>query len=131
VARLAEFKGQGALAALESLVRDAEFSVEEPHLSALYTVLEVENLPADATAHEFFLQRSRMVRVHLARVLREGIRDGELRPDFDADLKAQEIMAFMEGALLQWLLDPEKIDLVALYRSYVSGLVAQLRKHRK
>ena len=37
----------------------------------------------------------------------------------------------LEGALLQWLLDPEEIDLVALYRSYVSGLVAQLRKHRK
>ncbi|MFI2346066.1 hypothetical protein ACH492_03195 [Streptomyces sp. NPDC019443] len=38
-----------------------------------------------------------------------------------------ETAAFIEGAHLLWLLDPEQVDLVAVHRSYFEGLAARLR----
>ncbi|MDY7233220.1 TetR/AcrR family transcriptional regulator [Hyalangium rubrum] len=128
VARLAELgKNQtGVLRALEAMVHDARMSVEDPTVASLYIVIETENLSQDSEVRAFFLRRSRMIRKHLAELLREGIRTGEVRAGVDADAKAREIHAFVEGAHLQWLLDPEEIDLVALYRSYVDSLIPQL-----
>jgi len=36
-------------------------------------------------------------------------------------------VAFMEGIQVQWMLEPETIDLVAAYEAYFGRLVDQLR----
>lgn len=127
VPKLLGLAAQGPKVALsKGMIRDAEETVNERGLAALYIVLEAENLSPDAAAHEFFLRRSRFVRRQLAETLRDGVRRGELRSDIDPDAKAVEITAFLEGAQLVWLLDPERIDLVALYKTYLKDLLGRI-----
>ncbi|MDR2321283.1 MAG: TetR family transcriptional regulator C-terminal domain-containing protein [Microbacterium sp.] len=45
----------------------------------------------------------------------------------DADQIARQIIAVMDGLQTQWLLDPERIDLVADFEAYVAGLIHSLR----
>ncbi|GAA5087732.1 AcrR family transcriptional regulator [Thermocatellispora tengchongensis] len=127
--RLTGYQSRDTLASLRAIVRDAEHTVADPATASLYTVLEVENLASDAPLHHTFRRRSRLLRFHLAELLREGVRAGELDAGLDPDMKAREIVAFMEGAQLLWLLDPEEVDLVALSASYVDTLVTSIAAH--
>lgn len=95
-------------------------------LAALHTVLLAENLGAADPLHAFFTRRARVLRRTTSRMLAEARDAGEVRSDVDPDAVAAEIVAFMEGAQLTWLGDPERISLVALYESYVDGLVERL-----
>jgi hypothetical protein len=108
------------------MVQVAEEVELDRRLASLYTVLEVENLDPDHLVHAFFVRRSRVVRRLLADMLRIGIERGELRPDADVPSVAAEALAFMEGAQLVWLLDPETTSLTAMYRAYFHRLVASL-----
>ncbi|MEW2812558.1 hypothetical protein AB0929_36620 [Streptomyces massasporeus] len=49
------------------------------------------------------------------------------RPGLDPAILAAETAAFLEGAHLLWLLDPEQVDLTALHRRYFEGLAARLK----
>lgn len=123
--RVAEYAGLDPLSALQALVRDTEHTVADPGPARLYTVLEAENLEAGTPLNDTFRTRSRQLRHHLGLLLRDGVESGQIRADVDTGLLAQEIVAFLEGAQLMWLLDPE-VDLVGLCRSYVDGLVTRI-----
>jgi hypothetical protein len=62
----------------------------------------------------------------MASLLADGVRRGDLRADTDVHARAAEIVAFMEGIQIQWLLHPEQIDLAAAYESYISALADQI-----
>jgi hypothetical protein len=62
----------------------------------------------------------------LVDLIGEAVAAGDARPDVDAGAVAAEMIAFMDGAQLQWLLDPERVDLVALYERYTDALVQRL-----
>jgi AcrR family transcriptional regulator len=117
---------EGGLAALANLPAVARWNVEHQGLARLFTVLEAENLDPDDEAHEHFLQRSRVLREVLQRQLEDAVAAGDVRADVDAATKADEIVAFMDGAQLQYALDPDRIDLVALYESYTDALLRAL-----
>lgn len=120
-------RAHGAKTAIaKGLVKDAEVNSQQRELCALYAVLEAENLSPDTPLHDFFVHRSRLVRDFVARTLQDGVDSGELRTDINIGLKAAEIIAFMEGAITVWLLDPETFDLVEVFGSYVDGLLMQL-----
>ncbi|MEV5407452.1 helix-turn-helix domain-containing protein [Thermopolyspora sp. NPDC052614] len=123
--RVAEYAGLDPLSALQAIVRDVEFTVAAPGPARLYTVLEAENLEPDDPLNETFRTRSRQLRHHLGLLLRDGVEAGQIRADVDTDLIAQEIVAFLEGSQLMWLLDPE-VDLVGLCRSYIDGVVMRI-----
>jgi hypothetical protein len=86
----------------------------------------VENLAGGAPLHDYFLRRNRLLRQLLGRAVREGIDAGELPAAVDPDLVAAQAAAFLEGAAVQWLLDPHTVDLVATYRGYFETLTAGL-----
>jgi AcrR family transcriptional regulator len=112
------------LEALRASVRFAEQSEQERGLAALHTVLEVESLEPDAVTHDYFVARSRFLRDAVAALLREGQELGEVRGDLDVEAKALEVVAFLEGAAVVWLIDPEQVSLVDLYRRYFADLSA-------
>jgi len=118
---------EGGLNALRRLPEVARVNLESPGLAQLYTVLLTENLDADAPAHGYFLERRRHVHQTLCEMLASGQQRGELRRDVRVEEKADEIIAFMDGAQIQYLLDPERVDLLQLYESYVDGLLRELR----
>lgn len=109
------------MAALRGTVRIGEQSERARGLVALHTVLQTESLEPGSVTHEHFLERSRFVRTIVAETLREAQALGEVREDVDVELKAAEVVAFMDGAGMTWLLDPE-LSLSALYRSYFEDL---------
>jgi AcrR family transcriptional regulator len=93
------------------------------NLSRLTLVMTAEALDADFPAHEHFVARHRRFRHLIAQSLAGGQRDGSITKDLDPARLAVEIIAFVQGAVLQWHLDPESIDLVRVFDSYFDRLV--------
>jgi hypothetical protein len=58
--------------------------------------------------------------------LRIGIEQGDVRPDINCRAQAMLIMAAIRGVLLQWLVDPARIDLDALRAEMLTSLVLLL-----
>ncbi|MFF0204497.1 TetR family transcriptional regulator C-terminal domain-containing protein [Streptomyces sp. NPDC005017] len=74
-----------------------------------------------------FHSRGRALRGHLSALFARAVADGSAREGLDPQVLAAETAALLEGAHLLWLLDPEKVDLAAVHRSYFEGLSARLR----
>jgi AcrR family transcriptional regulator len=128
-ALLVELVADHPIAGLDSLrllIEIARLGEREPGLAALHTVLQVEALSPDAPSHGYFLDRSRLVRSWLERVLLVAREAGEVRPDVDCSAKAREVLAFLEGASILWQLD-EEVSLVDLYEDYLRSLIAGIR----
>jgi AcrR family transcriptional regulator len=120
--------GARGMAALRASVRFAEQSEGERGLAALHTVLQAESFEPGAVTHDYFLLRSRFLRATVARLLRHAQEDGDVRDDVDCDAKANEVVAFLEGAAVVWLMDPD-VSLVELYRRYFDDLARSLGPH--
>ena len=100
----------------------------EPYV-ALHAVLLTESIDPDHPAHAYFTARNRWLLELLSDALRKGVERGELRDDFDVTSKAREIQAFVEGAAIMWLFDPEPGGLQRRYRSYFDDQLEVLRAH--
>lgn len=105
-ARSAARVGSGDL--VQALLDDAEYTMAHKGLATLHTVLQAEHLARDDDVTRRFRERNRVLRGHFARVLGEAA--------------AVELIAFLEGALTVWLLDPETTDLREMYARYLSRL---------
>ncbi|GKQ40651.1 TetR/AcrR family transcriptional regulator [Streptomyces sp. A012304] len=114
--------------AFDWFLRDAEHTATaERELAALHTTLTAENLEPGSVLHTWFRDRGRALRNHLVSLFTRAVADGSARADLDPAVLAAEAAAFIEGAHLLWLLDPEQVDLTAVHRSYFEGLLARLR----
>ena len=98
------------------------------NLSRLTLVMTAEALDADFPAHEHFVVRHRRFRSLIAKTLADGQRDGSVPKEVDPDRLAVEIIAFVQGAVLQWHLDPEAIDLVSVFDGYFDRLVGDVTR---
>jgi AcrR family transcriptional regulator len=113
------------LDAIRGIVRYAEFTESEAGIAALFTILQAEHLEAAGEVRDFFLQRNRAIRQGFAAALQQGQCEGRIRADVDRHRVADEVIAFMEGAALVWLLDQD-LSLVELYRHYLDRLADDL-----
>ncbi|MER5263625.1 helix-turn-helix domain-containing protein [Actinosynnema sp. NPDC002837] len=107
-ARVAEHADQGVEGLKAALLSDADYTVEHKGLATLHAVLQAEHLAADNDVRTRFLTRNRALRQAFAHRLGAE--------------RATELVAFLEGALTLWLLDPETVDLRALYEGYLRRL---------
>lgn len=115
---------------VEALLDNAENMQRNVHLATLHATLQGEHLEAEPgnEVRDRFLQRSRHLRHAMADILRTGIRTGELTDCPDPDATAAEIIAFQEGALILWRLDPENTDLRGLYETHFRHLISRLTR---
>lgn len=100
----------------------ARANENEPGLARLFIVLVAESLDPESVGHDYFQRRYRRTRRRQYRALRRAQKQGRVRPDVDCASKAAEIVAFMDGALIQWMLDPQPGQLVALYDDFFNTL---------
>ncbi|MEV6066753.1 TetR/AcrR family transcriptional regulator [Nocardia sp. NPDC052001] len=112
--------------ALGQLVRLVEHNMHVPGLVQLFTVVTSEAVTVDHPARDWVVNRYRVLETYLAGALDGGIADGTLRSDIDTAAIACQITAMMDGLQLQWLLDPERVNMAELFRAYIDGLTAQL-----
>jgi AcrR family transcriptional regulator len=114
--------------AFDWFIRDAEHTAAtERDLAALHTTLTAENLEPGSVLHTWFRDRGRALRAHLVSLFTRAAADGSARADVNPAVLAAETAAFIEGAHLLWLLDPEQVDLASVHRSYFEGLASRIR----
>lgn len=123
--RIRHLVGLRGLEALREVARLAEDDVDDHH-TRLLVVLVGESLQSDDPLNGYFRERYGFVRALIAGAVRSGQEDGEVRADADPDTVASEVSAFIAGASLGRLLDPDAIDVAGTYRDYVDRLVADL-----
>lgn len=93
------------------LVRTAMANARRAGLVQVYTVLSAESVTDDHPARAFFQERYQVLRGEVADAFRvlceqEGVTDRSA-----IDSAAAAILAVMDGLQLQWLLNPEEVDL--------------------
>ncbi|KQV17206.1 TetR family transcriptional regulator [Kitasatospora sp. Root187] len=117
------------LAFLDHLVDTARHNSEREGIVRLYTVLSAESVTDGHPAQSYFRERYRGLRAMVAEALVEAAELGELQAEFDVGSVAAAIVAVMDGLQVQWLLDPDAVDMAASTRRAVRVLLADLRSH--
>lgn len=113
-----------------ALVRVVEHNSRTPELVRLFVVLTSEAVTADHPARDWARARYARLRAWVADALRRAADAGELRAGLDADATAARIIAIMDGLQTQWLLDPDRIDMPALFKAHVDDLLDTLRPRK-
>ena len=126
--RLADAGFEG-LAALDRLVQLVEHNTLVPGLVQAFTVLAGESVSDHHPARAWFQDRYPRRRANIAAALRAGIDAGEIRADVDCDALAAEIIAMMDGLQLQWLLDPDGVDMATTFADYIQGVRRAISVH--
>jgi AcrR family transcriptional regulator len=117
------------LDSLLGLVRFAEMAEAEPGLAMLHTVLQIENLDPADLAYEYFQQRTQRAQRWVTSLLDTAQANGSVRADVDTEAKGREIIAFLEGAAVLWLLN-RQLSIKDLYINYLNGVVNDLSVKR-
>jgi AcrR family transcriptional regulator len=123
LAHLADLRGLKALRAVQEL---GEGELLDLLHARLFVVLIAENLQPRDPLNAYFRTRSGEVRRFVADAVSTGQDDGEIRPDADPDAIAIEVVGFIAGISVQWVLHPEAVDLAGGYRQYVERLIDHL-----
>lgn len=121
---------------LDHLVATAERNSERPGTTRLYAVLSAESATEDHPAQGWFRDRYTVLR----REIEEAILD-RLAPDrrgpagapgpgghSPAGAAAAAVIAVMDGLQVQWLLDPEAVDMALVTETVIDALVARLSR---
>ncbi|MFI2259011.1 TetR/AcrR family transcriptional regulator [Streptomyces tubercidicus] len=105
----------------DTLAQLVDYNATRPGVVRTYTVLAADSVTEDHPARAFFESRFRAVRAGMAEVLRAECGDtlpGGLTPERAAPLLA----AVLDGLQLQWLLDPEEVEMPAAFRDFLALL---------
>jgi AcrR family transcriptional regulator len=90
----------------------AERNRSIPGLVELYATLTTDALQEQHTVtREFVRERFRSLRVSLAARIESGQRAGRVAPDIDPLDAAALVIAASDGLQIQWLLDPDTVDI--------------------
>jgi AcrR family transcriptional regulator len=116
----------GGLESLRRMPATARVLADRPAHTRLRAIVSAESVVQDGAARDYSVRRTEAIRRGMAKAVAEGIRRGEIRSDVDPKARATEIVAFMEGIQVQWMLDPDAVDIVAAYDSYFAALVEDL-----
>lgn len=102
---------EDGVGAVEDIARSADRNREVPGLVQLYSTLTADALQRQHTAtREFIDERFRRVREDLVHRIRESQAAGRTPADIDAADAASLVIAASDGLQVQWLLDPETVD---------------------
>lgn len=106
---------------LRRLVRSATVNQGRPGIVELFVVVSAESTAADHPAHQYFTERYARIRDEVATAFTEIDAAGELAPGVDPRVAAQQLIALMDGLQVQWLLDPDGIDMPAALRGHIES----------
>ncbi len=107
------------LASLRELV---QYNQSVPGLVQLFTVLAAESIEEQHPGHEFFRRRYQNLRDQIVDALREAQARGEIRADAAPEDLAVMVFALMDGLQIQWLFEPQAIDMARVFEQFLKLL---------
>lgn len=108
------------------LLKVVRRNAEQPGMVQAYTVLSAESVTDEHPAKDWFRFRYRRIRAKVQADFDDAFLGGP-PPDDVTAAAAASILAVMDGLQLQWLLDPENVDLVATTEWAMSAIAQAAR----
>jgi AcrR family transcriptional regulator len=107
---------------LRSYLRLIVGNESERGLAELYCILSAEATAPDHPAHDYFIQRYKIVTGIVERAFEDVATQGKLRPGVDPHEAAIDLIAMSDGIQLQWLLRPEVPSMGDSVRRYLESV---------
>lgn len=122
VPRLAGIEGTEPVESLRGVVQEIATELVTPGLVALRLTTSVD-APPDHPVRLYHVQRYASIVRGLTAIL-EGCRERRLlSPSVDVARAARAIVALMDGLAIQWLSDPDHVDVVGDVDRYIESLL--------
>ncbi|MEW2545073.1 TetR/AcrR family transcriptional regulator [Streptomyces sp. NPDC047002] len=106
---------------LELLTSLVEYNAMRPGVVQTFSALLGESVTEDHPARAFFTHRYEQVRADMADSLRDEFGD-RLPSGLTPEQAGPLLTAVMDGLQYQWLLDPEAVDMPAVFRDFLTLL---------
>lgn len=107
---------------LDIFVELMERQIRRPEAATLLLVLASASTDADHPAHDWYHTRYTFFREATPEHIRDEQARGLIRTDLDPLLTGIQLVALMEGLLLQWLNEQDAFDPVAAMRAFTDML---------
>lgn len=114
----------GGLELFRHLVRTAQLNAQRPGIVQAYAVLSAESVTDDHPAKDWFRDRYVVLRHDLGTALRDVCDPDDLPAEAELDAAAASILAVMDGLQVQWLLDPDAVDLASASAFAIEAILA-------
>lgn len=108
----------------EAGIELVEHNQTVPGLVQLFNLLVAESISPDHPAHEFFIERYQRARGQWVDAIMKAQQAGEVRSDITLETLAILLFALMDGLQVQWLMEPNKIDMADIFRTMMDMLRA-------
>jgi AcrR family transcriptional regulator len=108
---------------LRGIIRLAEGYTRTPSSVRLFCVISAEATSAHHPAHAYFVERYETLRDELSAAFDDLRSRGMMRDTVQSRVAATTAIALMDGLQVQWLLDPQSVDLPGALRTHFSTIV--------
>jgi len=106
------------------LIATARANTDRPGIVQTYTVLSAESVTDGHPGQAWFQARFQGLRGLLVESLKQVCGPQNLRSETEIELAAGAIVAVMDGLQIQWLLDPEAVDLAGSTAFAIEAILA-------
>ena len=108
---------------LQHLVDTMARNMTQPVSTQMYAVLSAEGVTEAHPAQQWFKDRYRRLHELIATALTQAAADGDIDPGVSVDAAAAAIIAVMEGLQIQWLYEPDSVDMADVTCRVITALV--------
>ena len=122
----------GGLDLFRHLSQTALLNSERPGIVQAFAVLSAESVTDGHPAKDFFRQRYAFLRADVGRALEQVCATDDPPTAEAIDDAAAAILAVMDGLQIQWLLEPDSVDLARATTSAIEAILARaIDGHRR
>lgn len=114
----------GGLNLFHHLVKTARLNAQRPGIVQTYAVLSAEAVTEAHPGQDWFRDRYTELRRMVTEALAEVCADDDPPDPADLSAAAASVLAVMDGLQIQWLLDPEAVDLAQATAFAIDAILA-------
>ncbi|PWC06470.1 TetR/AcrR family transcriptional regulator [Mycetocola zhujimingii] len=107
---------------VDRLIGAVDRNAGEPGLVRLFVAMSAESAADASEARAFFAERYEWLLDQIAADVRAHQASGDIDPDVDAEDAASLLVAAADGLQIQWLLNPDGVDMPGRIRSLWNAL---------
>lgn len=111
------------LSGVQRLLDLARHNSTVPHIVGLFAVLSAEAGDPQHPAHAYFVLRYQRTYDSFVAALQRVQEAGLLAPDVEVGRAARALIALMDGLQVQWLLQPDVVDMAAELRAEMQRML--------